>query len=400
MRQLFKKPGFVQTDAFPGVVLLTMAALAFAWANSPLVGAYDAMKSFRIAIPFLALDKPLELWVNDLLMAVFFLLVGLELKREVLRGELANPRRAALAIFAALGGMIAPALVFMIFNVGTPEARGWGVPMATDIAFAVGVLSLLGTRVPLVLKVFLVALAVVDDMGAVIVIALFYTSSINLIMLGLAIATFAALWVCNIAKVRVLPVYLVLGAVLWYFVLKSGLHATIAGVLLATTIPMDRHLESPQRNNLLEHLEHSIKGFVTFLVMPVFALFNAGVPVAAALAGGISAVSSGVFLGLLVGKPIGIFALSWLAVRLKLAQLPQGVNWGMILGVGFLGGIGFTMALFIANLAYAGNGALEQAKLGVLGASVVAASVGLLWLSRAARVPMQNTPPAPLMTGE
>jgi Na+:H+ antiporter, NhaA family len=383
MKQLSKKPSFVQTDAFPGVVLLMMAALAFAWANSPLSGAYDAMRAFRIAIPFLALDKPLELWVNDLLMAMFFLLVGLELKREVMRGELANPRRAALAIFAALGGMIAPALVFLVFNVGTPAARGWGIPMATDIAFAVGVLSLLGTRVPLVLKVFLVALAVVDDMGAVIVIALFYTSSLNLTMLLLAGLVFAALWGLNIGKVKVLPLYLLLGAALWYFVLKSGLHATIAGVLLATTIPMDRHLESPARHNLLEHLEHSIKGFVTFFVMPVFALFNAGVPVAAALAGGISAVSSGVFLGLLLGKPLGILALSWLAVRSRLAQLPAGVSWSMVFGVGLLGGIGFTMALFIANLAYVGNSALEQAKLGVLGASLVAAVVGLVWLSRA-----------------
>jgi Na+:H+ antiporter, NhaA family len=356
--------------AFPGVVLVVVALVAIVWANSPLSGAYDAMKSLRIAVPFLALDKPLELWVNDLLMAVFFLLVGLELKREIIKGELSNPRRASLAIFAALGGMLAPAAIYSLFNLGSNGASGWGIPMATDIAFAVGVLSLLGTRIPLPLKIFLTALAVVDDMGAVLVIALFYTSKINFVMLGLAAVLFTALWGLNAARVKALPVYLGLGLVLWYAVLKSGLHATIAGVLLATTIPMGKDAHNP-----LETLEHGIKDFVTFFVMPVFALFNAGV--AFNFSSGINQVTTGVFLGLLVGKPLGITLFSMLAVRLGLAELPRGANWGMVFGIGILGGIGFTMALFIANLAFPTTLTLiESAKLGILAASLVTALLG------------------------
>ncbi|MFN3265710.1 MAG: Na+/H+ antiporter NhaA [Deinococcales bacterium] len=356
--------------AFPGMVLVAVAVIAIVWANSPFAAAYDAMKNARLAIPFLALDKPLELWVNDLLMAVFFLLVGLELKREIIKGELANPRRAGLAIFAALGGMIAPAVLYSALNLGTDGASGWGIAMATDIAFAVGVLSLLGSRVPLPLKIFLTALAVVDDLGAVLVIALFYTSKINLVMLGLAGLVFAALWGLNAARVKALPVYLALGLVLWYAVLKSGLHATIAGVLLAFTIPMGK-----EEHNPLETLEHAIKDFVAFFVMPVFALFNAGV--ALNVAGGINQITTGVFLGLLLGKPLGITLFSMLAVRLGLAELPRGANWLMILGVGTLAGIGFTMALFIANLAFPKNPELiESAKLGILAASLVAALLG------------------------
>jgi Na+:H+ antiporter, NhaA family len=364
--------------AFPGVVLVVVALVAIIWANSPLSSSYDAMKSVRIAVPFLALDKPLELWVNDLLMAVFFLLVGLELKREIIKGELSNPRRASLAIFAALGGMLAPAAIYSLFNLGSGGASGWGIPMATDIAFAVGVLSLLGTRIPLPLKIFLTALAVVDDMGAVLVIALFYTSKINFVMLGLAAVLFAALWGLNAARVKALPVYLGLGLVLWYAVLKSGLHATIAGVLLATTIPMGKDAHNSMgaiAHNPLETLEHGIKDFVTFFVMPVFALFNAGV--AFNFSSGINQVTTGVFLGLLFGKPLGIALFSWLAVRFGLAELPRGANWGMVFGIGILGGIGFTMALFITNLAFPNNLALiDSAKLGILAASLVTALLG------------------------
>jgi Na+:H+ antiporter, NhaA family len=356
--------------AFPGIVLVAVALLAIVWANSPLSGAYDAMKSVRLAIPFLALDKPLELWVNDLLMAMFFLLVGLELKKEIIKGELSNPRRASLAIFAALGGMLAPAAIYAVLNAGSSGAPGWGIPMATDIAFAVGVLSLLGTRVPLPLKIFLTALAVVDDMGAVLVIAVFYTSKINLLMLGLAGLLLAVLWGLNAARVKALPVYLGLGLVLWYLVLKSGLHATIAGVLLASTIPLGKGDHNP-----LETLEHGIKDFVTFFVMPVFALFNAGVVVN--VAGGINQITTGVFLGLVLGKPLGITLFSWLAVRVGLAELPRGANWGMVFGIGTLGGIGFTMALFIASLAFPGTAALvDSAKLGILAASLVTALLG------------------------
>lgn len=372
---------FISSPMFAGMLLLVAAIIALLWANSAFSSSYDAMKSVRLSLPFLLLDKPLELWVNDWLMAIFFLLVGLELKREMISGELSNPKGASLAIFAALGGMLVPAALFTALNLGGVGASGWGVPMATDIAFAVGVLSLLGTRVPVALKVFLIALAVVDDMGAVIVIAVFYTSQLNLVMLGLVAVVYAALWALNAARVRILPVYLLLGLVLWYVVLKSGLHATIAGVLLASTIPMGKDDHNP-----LEVLEHWLKKPVNFAIMPIFALFNAGVPIGAALAGGVNQITLGVFVGLVLGKPLGIFVFSWLAVRLGFAQLPSGATWTMMLGIGMLGGIGFTMALFIGSLAFKNNLVLlESAKLGVLGASFVAAVLGLLWLTLATR---------------
>ncbi len=371
-----KISNFVGSPTFSGTLLLVAALLALIWANSGFSSSYEALKGLRLSLPILALDKPLELWVNDFLMAIFFLLVGLELKREILTGELSNPRGASLAIFAALGGMLVPALIYTLLNGGTLGASGWGIPMATDIAFAVGILSLLGSRVPVALKVFLVALAVVDDMGAVIVIAIFYTSKIDPLMLGLVGIVLAALWGLNAARVKVLPLYLLFGLVLWYVVLKSGLHATIAGVLLASTIPLGKDAHSP-----LETLEHWLKKPVNFAIMPIFALFNAGVPIGTALAGGVNQITTGVFFGLLLGKPIGITLFSWLAVRSGISQLPRGATWAMLLGVGMLGGIGFTMALFIANLAFKNNPALlETAKLGVLSASFCTAILGLVWL--------------------
>ena len=377
-----------QSSPWPGVILIAVALVAFTWANSGFAHLYTAIRDFPLRLPVINLEKPLELWVNDLLMAVFFLYVGLELKREVLKGELSNPRRAALSIAGALGGMVVPALLYTLVNSGNSSgARGWGIPMATDIAFAVGVLSLLGKRVPLALKVFLVALAVVDDMGAVIVIGLFYTSSLDLGMLLAALGVFAALVGLNAARVPWMTPYLLLGLMLWYFVYKSGLHATIAGVLLATTIPLGM-----QERTMLERLEHRLAPLVSFCVMPVFALFNAGVPIAAALQGGVNLVTVGAFVGLVLGKPIGIVGFAWLAVRFKLAELPQGVNWSMILGGGLLGGIGFTMALFIASLAFKNDALLESAKLGVLVASVVAALLGLIWLRFALKAPATAQP--------
>ncbi len=367
---------FVTSPTFSGTLLLVAAIIALLWANSAFLGSYEALKNLPISIAVLALDKPLEAWVNDFFMAIFFLLVGLELKREILTGELSNPRGASLAIFAALGGMIFPALIFAGFNMGGVGAAGWGIPMATDIAFAVGVLSLLGARVPVALKIFLIALAVVDDMGAVIVIAIFYTSKLDPLMLGAVAVVYAALWGLNVARVKILPVYLLLGLVLWYVVYKSGLHATIAGVLLASSIPMQKETHQP-----LEQLESWLKKPVNFLIMPIFALFNAGIPIAAASSGGVNQITTGVFLGLLLGKPVGITFFSWVAVRLGLAQLPKGVTWSMMFGVAILGGIGFTMALFIANLAFKGNTVLlETAKLGILGASFLMALLGFTWL--------------------
>ena len=379
---------FSQSSPWPGVMLIAVALVAFIWANSGYANLYTAIRDYPLHLPVINLEKPLELWVNDLLMAVFFLYVGLELKREVLKGELSSPRRAALSIAGALGGMVVPALLYTVVNAGNASgSRGWGIPMATDIAFAVGVLSLLGKRVPLALKVFLVALAVVDDMGAVIVIGLFYTSSLNIGMLLAALGVFAALLALNAARVPWMTPYLLLGLVLWYFVYKSGLHATIAGVLLATTIP----LGSGERT-MLERLEHRLSPLVSFFVMPVFALFNAGVPMATALQSGVNPVTVGAFIGLVLGKPLGILGFAWLAVRLKLAELPQGVNWSMIFGSGLLGGIGFTMALFIASLAFKSDALLESAKLGVLIASVVAAMLGLIWLRFALAAPATPRP--------
>ena len=391
---------FARSEAFAGVLLLFFAAIAFAWANSPWAGAYFGMKEIPFGIRFnqtWALEKSLEHWVNDALMAVFFLMVGLEIKREVRVGELANPRQASLAIFAALGGMVVPAMLFTVLNAGTDGARGWGVPMATDIAFALGVLALLGARVPVALKVFLTALAIVDDLGAVIVIALFYTSDLNWLALAAAGGCWALALLAGARGVRHLSVYGLLGALLWYFVLKSGLHATIAGVLLALAVPLaariDRTEESTgrdaERELDLEHesplhrLEHALQPWVTYMILPVFALFNAGVAIGGA--GGISAVTLGALVGLLIGKPIGVSVFCALAVRSGLASLPSGVTWPMMIGVSLLAGIGFTMALFISNLAFAGSALLDQAKIGVLAASVIAALIGLAWLNLALR---------------
>jgi NhaA family Na+:H+ antiporter len=389
---------FARGEAFAGVLLLCFALIAFVWANSPWASAYFAIKEIPFGLRLgevWALQKPLEAWVNDGLMAVFFLMIGLEIKREVRVGELANPRQASLAIFAALGGMIVPALLFTVWNAGTDGARGWGVPMATDIAFALGVLALLGARVPVALKVFLTALAIVDDLGAVIVIALFYTSNLNFVALAAAGVCWALALIAGARGTRNLIVYGVLGVLLWYFVLKSGLHPTIAGVLLALAVPIaarikpseetvgrDAERESDlEQESPLHRLEHALQPWVTYLILPVFALFNAGVALSGSVAAGPSTVTLGALIGLLIGKPIGVTLFSFLAVRSRLAALPAGVNWTMMVGVGVLAGIGFTMALFIAHLAFPASVLLDQAKIGVLGASVLAAVTGLVWLN-------------------
>jgi NhaA family Na+:H+ antiporter len=406
----------VRTESASGVVLIAAALLAFAWANSPWSGSYFALLEIPIGIGFgsWGLEKALILWVNDLLMAVFFFLIGLEIKREILVGELAGWRRAALPIAAALGGMVVPALIYVAFNAGTPELRGWGVPMATDIAFALGVLALLGDRVSLALKVFLLALAIVDDLGAVLVIALFYTDTVNLGALALSFVVWGgALAYGRYGGARALG-FALLGALMWYFQLKSGVHATIAGVLMALAVPM-RHSLAPQELQqelrrlagqgggfeqvevTIEHLEdvlgrahsplhdieHSLAPYVAFLIMPVFAFCNAGVALGGVEAGLAGPVALGAALGLLLGKPLGVAGCAWLAVRSGLTRLPPGASWPGIVGVGLLSGIGFTMSLFIANLAFGPTVQLDQAKVGLLAASVVAALAGLAFLARA-----------------
>ena len=373
---------FVRTEAFSGILLFIAAVIGFTLANSGLGGSYFEIKyTYYGAAP---LKLTLEHWVNDGLMALFFLLVGLEIKRELKIGELANLRSASLAIFAAAGGMIVPALLYAALNVGGAGGRGWGIPMATDIAFALGVLALLGSRVPLALKVFLTALAIVDDLGAVLVIALFYTSSLDWGALALAGATWAVALTLGARGEKRLWIYGILGVILWYFTLKSGLHATIAGVLLALAVPLDpsdrpdddlEHTDSP-----LHRLEHLLHPYVSYGILPLFALVNSGVAT-----GGSSAfnpVTLGVIVGLMLGKPLGVVGLSLLAVRLGLAELPARVTWGAMLGVGCLAGIGFTMALFITGLAFDAGPVQDQAKTGILIASILSAVLGTLLLRR------------------
>lgn len=416
---------FVRSQAFAGLLLFVAAAIAFIWANSPLREGYAALQHHHLALTFdgRGLDLSLEHWVNDGLMAVFFLLVGLEIKRELLIGELANPRRAALAVAGALGGMLVPALLYSAFNAGGPGAHGWGVPMATDVAFALGILALLGSRVPLSLKVFLTALAIVDDLGAVVVIAPFYTSELHFISMLAAAVTWGALLFIGWRGVRRLGLYAVLGVLLWFFVLQSGLHATIAGVLLALAVPLRRvtplttllplhdtedneamgaHLQQAEElleraQSPLHRLEHSLHPSVTYAVLPLFAFMNAGVSVSAA---GVGTVTLGVFLGLLLGKPLGVVGAAWLAVRMGLAALPERVNWPLLWGVGLLAGIGFTVSLFVSNLAFDAAALQAQAKLGVLAGTVLSAVVGVLWLlvctsTRWKREPRTETSPLP-----
>ncbi len=407
---------FVRSGSAGGILLIVAALVAFLWANSGAAGAYEALKElpFGVEAGDWGLRKPLLLWVNDGLMAVFFLLVGLEIKRELRVGELSDRGSALLPMVAAVGGMVVPAAIFAAATWGGEGLRGWGVPMATDIAFALGVMALLGKRVPLGLKVFLTALAIIDDLGAVLVIAVFYTADLDLGLLLAALGVWVAALAYGLVGGRRIPVFLVFGVVLWYLMLKSGVHATVAGVLLALAVPMRRelnvaelrqelsnllhgrdferqeveleHVEDLVRNahSPLHDLEHSLQPWVAFFIMPVFALFNAGFTLSADASLG-APVALGAFLGLLVGKPLGVVVCAWLAVKSGAAALPRGVGWGAMWGTGLLAGIGFTMSLFIAALAFGGGGLLDQGKLGVLSASVVAAVVGLAVLGRATR---------------
>ena len=371
---------FAGSEAASGIVLLASTACALAWANSPWQPAYASLlhHSLPIGSRAMHLDLTVHQWINDFLMALFFLLVGLEIKRELLAGELASVRKAALPIAAAIGGMVVPALLYAALNDGGVGARGWGIPMATDIAFALGIAALLGPRVPVSLKVFLAAVAIVDDIGAVLVIALFYTASIAWAYLAAVAALVLVLVLINRAGVQHPAPYLLFGIALWVAMLSSGIHATIAGVLLALTIPA----RAPgSGRSLLETLEHALSKPIAFVVVPLFALANAGVRVGGATASGISStVLAGVVIGLVLGKPLGISLASWLAVRSRFAVLPDGVSWRMLRGVSWLGGIGFTMSLFVGALAFADEALLDSAKIGVLLASCVAAFMGWLML--------------------
>lgn len=397
---------FVRAEASGGIVLFVAAIAAMVWANSPVADSYHHLWESIFALgprPY-ALTLSLHAWINDALMAVFFLLVGLEIKREILVGELASVRGAALPIIGAIGGMVAPALIFWSITRGTNAANGWGIPMATDIAFALGVATLLGSYVSPGLKVFLAALAIVDDIGAVLVIALFYTAKINMMALAAAGALLLVLTLFNKLNVQRAWPYMLVGVLLWLAVLNSGLHATIAGVLLAFTIPASIspgnskairiETEALQNNTvaepLLARLEHALHGVVAFGVMPLFALANAGVGLQGDIATLVKQpVVLAVIAGLLIGKTLGITAFSWLAVRLNLAQLPALSTWRQLIGVAALGGIGFTMSLFVGALAYGDSIELVEAKIGVLGGSMLAGLLGWFVL-RLGKTPPTN----------
>ncbi len=371
---------FFQLESFAGILLLIASALAIVWANSPFHQAYELLRHAKFSLgpdnAAWSLNMPIELWVNDGLMVLFFIMVGLEIKRELVVGELANRRRAVLAAASALGGMIVPALIYTLFNAGAAGGRGWGVPMATDIAFSLAVMSLLGTRIPLGLKIFLTALAIVDDLGAVMVIAIFYTPGLNILFLLLALGLWGLALLAANRGIKNLWVYGALGLPMWYFMLRSGVHATIAGVLLSFAVPLVVGKTENERDPL-HQLESLLQPWVNYLVLPLFGLVNAGVNLGSVHVGSIAV---GVALGLLLGKPIGIFLASWLAVRARWAALPEGTTWAQLLGAGMLGGIGFTMSLFVSGLAF-GEDLQNQAKLGILMGSFLAACAGAIWLS-------------------
>lgn len=418
---------FLHAQSTGGVLLLIATVVALTWANSPWGHSYTTFWSttLSLVVGSQELSKTLLEWINDGLMAMFFFVVGLEIKREVLVGELASLRQAALPLASGIGGIIMPAFLYWTMNASGPGSSGWAIPMATDIAFALGILALLGNRIPLTLKVFLTALAIGDDLMAILVIALFYTSTISGLALAVGVVFLILLMAANLAGIRHLLVYLILGiGGLWMAFLLSGVHATIAGVLAAMTIPARAQISerqfiskgkafierfegvmSPGKASLankeqhkvgqhlkaalektetpLQRFEYALHPWVMVVIMPLFALANAGVAFDAKVGSTLtSPVSMGVILGLLLGKPIGVVLFAWLAIRMDVAVLPEGVSWGHLVGVGCLAGIGFTMSLFIAGLAFDNSSLLVSAKVGVLFSSLMAGLIGWLLLRR------------------
>ncbi len=371
---------FLRLETASSILLLCSAILAMLAANTPLKPFYDALLLTPVEIRIGALDiaKPLLLWVNDGLMAIFFFLVGLEVKRESMRGELSDPARITLPVLAAIGGMTVPAMIYAFINWGDAAAlKGWAIPSATDIAFALGALALLGSRVPNALKIFLLTLAIVDDLGAIIIIALFYTTNLSILSLVIASVGIGILFVLNRRGVLSITPYIVVGVVIWVAVLKSGVHATLAGVLIALFIPLK--VPSGEDQSPLEQLEHDLHPTVAFVILPLFAFMNTGVSLQGLSFSSIFApVPLGITLGLFLGNQIGVFGMSWFAVKSGLARLPSGVNWVNIYGVSLLCGIGFTMSLFISSLAFEQGGAeiAVDDRLGILLGSVLSAIAG------------------------
>lgn len=364
---------FINDSRAVGVTLIICTIISLIVSNSSGSDSYIAFWNTAIHSPIegIAIPHTILYFINDALMAVFFLLVGMEIKRELLIGELSDFKKASLPIFAAIGGMVVPALLYFSLNAGTDSAHGWGIPMATDIAFALGILSLLGKKVPLSLKVLLAALAIIDDLGAILAIAIFYTDNLDWMYLAISGGLFLLLIAMNLLKVNRLYPYFIVGIILWYCMFNSGVHATLAGVMLALTIPLKR----------ISKLEHGLHDPVNFIILPLFALANTAIvfpnELAATLA---SPINHGILLGLIVGKPLGITLISFIMVKLGIAQLPKGITWKHIIGMGFIAGIGFTMSIFISMLAFKPEDAQITAKLAVLIASTIAALVGYVYL--------------------
>ena len=372
---------FIDNESSSGIILIAVTILALILSNSALSGLYESFLHIPVEIRFgsLSIDKSLYHWVNDGLMAIFFLLIGLEVKREILQGHLSSVSQIALPGIAAIGGMVVPAAVYLYFNADNDVAiSGWAIPTATDIAFALGILSMLGKRVPVSLKIFLMALAIIDDLGAIVIIAIFYTSELSTLSISVAAAALSVLIILNLLGVSKKAAFFVVGAVLWVSVLKSGVHATLAGVALAFTIPLSAIDEDNRPVSPLKEIEHSLHFWVAFFILPLFAFVNAGVNFQQISISQMSgAVPMGIILGLFVGKQVGVFGFSWIAVKLKIAKLPKDSNWLQLYGVSLLTGIGFTMSLFIVSLAFEDDSLFQYTdKLAILIGSLLSGVLG------------------------
>ncbi|MFM7018709.1 Na+/H+ antiporter NhaA [Flavobacterium sp.] len=363
---------FFNSEKAGGMVLLLCTIISLLLANSNYSVQYNSLWHIQIG------NHPLEYWINDGLMAVFFLLIGLELEREIYKGELSKIKEAILPLSGALGGMIIPAIIYLLFNSNTTYQKGFGIPMATDIAFAIGILSLLGNRIPLSLKIFLTALAVIDDLGAILMIALFYTKTIYFINLAISLAIFVFLLLLNRLKINNLIIYLIGGVLMWYFMLNSGVHATITGILLAFAIPF----EDGRANSISYKLQSWLHYPVAFVVIPLFALCNTAIHLDTNWLNIINEpYSFGIVFGLTIGKPIGIVSFVYLSIKLKLTHLPKDINWNKLLAVGFLGGIGFTMSIFVTLLAFDSTQIINNSKIMILIASLLSGCIGYILLS-------------------
>lgn len=374
---------FLKQESAGGIVLIAAAALALLIANSPLADGYFGTLSTKLNVSFgdFAINKSLLLWINDGLMAIFFFLIGLEVKREIISGQLSSWDKASLPLAAAIGGMAIPALIYVGINIDSPDSiSGWAIPAATDIAFALGILSLLGPRVPVAMKALLLAIAVIDDIGAITVIALFYTSEINVGMLGGGAAMLALLFVLGRLRIASTIPYVLLTVIMWVFVLKSGVHATLAGVTAAMMVPM----VARDGSKMLEHMEHGLHKWVAFVIIPIFGFANAGVTlIGLSPADLLQPLPLGIALGLLIGKQVGILGFAFIAVKAGVAKLPDGVGWRKIHGLSLLAAIGFTMSLFIGNLAFTDPAMIDAVKLGVLSGSLIAAFAGFFMIKSA-----------------